>query len=111
MKSLAPRFVAGIVASRAGAAPIHDVAVRDIDGREVKMDAYRGKVMLIVNVASECGYTRAIRGVAGAVRSLRSQGPRGAGFSLQSVRRAGAGVGGGDQAILLHDVSCDLPLI
>ncbi len=28
-----------------------------IDGRQVMMSDWRGKVLLIVNVASECGFT------------------------------------------------------
>jgi glutathione peroxidase len=34
-----------------------DVVVTDIDGRKVDLKAYRGTALLIVNVASECGYT------------------------------------------------------
>lgn len=39
------------------AASIHDMAVKDIDGKEVALKDYRGKVLLIVNVASRCGFT------------------------------------------------------
>jgi glutathione peroxidase len=36
---------------------IYDIKVVDIDGHETDLSVYRGKFMLIVNVASECGYT------------------------------------------------------
>ena len=38
-------------------ATIYDIPVRDIRGKTIKLDQYKGKVMLIVNVASRCGYT------------------------------------------------------
>src|SRR5260370_1163875 len=39
------------------AASIHDIAFKDIDGKDTSLAAYRGKVLLIVNVASKCGFT------------------------------------------------------
>jgi glutathione peroxidase len=39
------------------AGSLQDIPVKDIDGKSTSLKAYQGKVLLIVNVASKCGYT------------------------------------------------------
>jgi glutathione peroxidase len=44
-------------------ASIHDFVLEDIDGEDVKLETFKGKVLLIVNVASKCGFTPQYEGL------------------------------------------------
>jgi glutathione peroxidase len=44
-------------------ANVYDFSVKNIQGKTVKLDQYKGKVMLIVNTASECGFTPQYKGL------------------------------------------------
>ena len=59
MKILIPLVVATLmqtVATRA-AGSLYDVPLKDIDGKDTSLKEYQGKVLLVVNVASKCGFT------------------------------------------------------
>ena len=44
-------------------ASVHDFSVQDIHGKTVTLDRYKGKVLLIVNTASKCGFTPQYKGL------------------------------------------------
>jgi len=42
---------------------IYDVAINDISGNPIDLAAFKGKYILFVNVASECGFTKQYTGL------------------------------------------------
>lgn len=56
-------ILAGTVTIHAGAKSLHDFQMKDIDGNAISMNSYKGKIVLVVNVASKCGLTPQYKGL------------------------------------------------
>ena len=41
----------------------YDLDLKDINGKNINLDSFRGKKIMIVNVASQCGYTPQYKGL------------------------------------------------
>ena len=52
----------------------HDFTVRTIDGREQPLSAYKGRVLLVVNTASRCGFTPQYEGLEALQREFHERG-------------------------------------
>ena len=53
---------------------IYDISVTAIDGTTRTMDAYRGQTLLVVNVASQCGFTPQHAGLEALYRKYHDRG-------------------------------------
>lgn len=53
---------------------LYECTVTTIDGQTLTMEAYRGQLLLIVNVASKCGFTGQYAGLEALYRRYRDKG-------------------------------------
>jgi glutathione peroxidase len=59
---------------------LYDIPVKTIDGKDTSLNAWRGKVLLVVNVASKCGLTPQYEGLEKLYEDKRGQGLEVLGF-------------------------------
>ena len=65
-------FLLSLVTSHAQS--LYELAVKDIDGKAATLAPYQGRVLLIVNVASECGFTPQYQGLESLFAKYQSKG-------------------------------------
>jgi len=53
---------------------VHAFTVKSNDGKDTPLSAYAGRVLLVVNSASECGYTPQYKGLQGLYETFRGRG-------------------------------------
>ena len=82
---------------------LYDLKANDLDGRPFDLSALKGKVSLVCNVASECGYTKC--GYTFLEEEQQKYAQRGftvLAFPLQPVRRTGTGRTAGHTRVDSH---------
>lgn len=91
-------------------ASVYDFEADLLDGTPQRLDAYRGKVLLIVNVASKCGFTPQYAGLEALYRAHRDAGFEVLGFPCNQFGRQEPGDAGAIRDFCTSQFDVTFPL-
>jgi glutathione peroxidase len=90
--------------------PIYQIPLRRITGEDTNLAEYRGKVLLIVNVASKCGLTKQYEGLEKLYRQYRDRGLVVAGFPANDFKAQEPGSNADIQNFCTSTFGVDFPM-
>ena len=113
---IAGAFLAAGTALALAAAPdsgksIYDFTLKSIDGQPTPLSSYKGKVVLLVNVASRCGFTPQYTALESIYEKYKDRGLVIVGVPANNFMGQEPGSDQGDQDLLLGQVQRDLPMM
>ena len=89
---------------------VYDIPVRKITGADASLAEHKGKVLLVVNVASQCGFTPQYDGLEKLYKDYRGQGLVVAGFPANDFGAQEPGTNEEIQTFTRENYGVDFPL-
>lgn len=89
---------------------VHEFAVKDIDGKDVDLSKYKGKALLIVNVASKCGKTPQYANLVALQKSFKKKGLLVLGFPANNYGKQEPGTNGEIKEFCSSKYQVDFPM-
>ena len=88
----------------------YDFTVNTIEGKEVKLEQFKGKVLLVVNVASKCGYTYQYEGLEALYSKYKDKGFAVLGFPANNFKQQEPGSNEEILAFCTDTYAVDFPM-
>jgi len=107
---MASSLLGGFVSSRGLKGSVYDFSARLLDGQEVHLKEFRGKVLLIVNTASQCGFTPQYAGLEELYRTHKERGFEILGFPCNQFGGQEPGVAGEIEAFCKENYDVSFPM-
>jgi glutathione peroxidase len=88
----------------------HDIEVTAMNGEPDRLEKYRGKILLIVNTASKCGFTPQLKGLEELYETYRDRGLEVLGFPCNQFGRQDPGSNGEIQEFCQLNYGVSFPM-